>query len=79
MSPSAVRRLRGRAPGVGSGAAPGVSVAEVEAVGPGLGDEQMEQFKAGHKWADSCAEGDAFPIRKNAPKGTLEICMNYPA
>jgi hypothetical protein len=26
----------------------------------------MEQFKAGHKWADSCAEGDAFPIRKNA-------------
>jgi hypothetical protein len=39
----------------------------------------MEQFKAGHKWADSCAEGDAFPIRKNAPKGTLENWMNYPA
>ena len=27
----------------------GVPLAEVEAVGAGLGDEQMEQFKAGHK------------------------------
>jgi hypothetical protein len=56
MSPSAVWRLCGRTPGVGSGAAPGVPVAEVEAVGTGLSDEQMEQFKTGHKWADSSAE-----------------------
>jgi hypothetical protein len=78
MSPSAVRRLRGRAPGVGSGAAPGVSVAEVEAVGPGLGDEQMEEFKAGHKWVDSCAEAT---YRRGCmdPRERLKANLDYPA
>src|SRR5208283_2421678 len=37
----------------------GVPLAEVEAVGPGLRDEQMEQFKAGHK--------GPIPVRKAMP------------
>ena len=74
MSRAAVWRLGGRAPGVGSGAAPGVPVAEVEAFGPGLPDKQMKQFKAGHERADFCAKND-FPALKSESKGTIEMYL----
>ena len=52
----------------------GVPLAKVEAVGPGLPDEQMKQFKAGHTMADFCAKND-FPALKSESKGTIEMYL----
>ena len=52
----------------------GVPLAEVEAVGAGLGDEQMEQFKAGHKGPIPGVKSD-LPGRKNGSMNRIETYL----